>query len=607
MMKLSHTIVRLLAAVGTIVIGTIFVVLTIFIIVKPQSKQQVFALNPTALSILEITKVPTRVPFQLTSTPISASPTNVVSEQAVKLSSPTHQNVSSPQINWFVQPNESVEQISQLPNINTILDNQSLSNIVQQDVNQQPSLSIIENESSLSINFNRVTTVPNALQIPLFDTVESHLTSLPDSNFTVTALRLSSDGNWAQVVLVPTRVVESGWMAELNDNEIIEVLAERTNSGLWATYLYDFDEGLGEIERRIPQNFYNLASRSQIQAEQFLFPWTIGQWWYRLRKPPAWHATNAIDFQPVIRNNPIVDFVVLAPAGGFLSLVCDDGQQSTLRIAHASHTTRYLHLDGNTINRDALGQDVGRGEYLGLLYNGEVESGGACPPDDYQFHTPCGCGYGPHLHFEIAPRNAVIDGYDTEFIANAPQNTPFLSSNVPVSSNSPPLAISDFVETKEGEAVTINVLLNDSDPEGSSLSVTGVTNGSGGTVILNPDYTVTYIHNPGFYGLDTFTYTVSDGELSSTGTVTVNVVPIALVITPGDGSCPFPADHKCPEGGTPTSEPTMTSTPEPTLIPTEPVILPTKSSVLEPTLTETPTPTSTSTPIGIEVTEETRS
>jgi hypothetical protein len=42
-------------------------------------------------------------------------------------------------------------------------------------------------------------------------------------------------------------------------------------------------------------------------------------------------------------------------------------------------------------------------------------------------------------------------------------------------------------------------------------------------VVVNADGTVTYTPDPGFSGVDTFTYTVSDGTTTATGTVTVTV------------------------------------------------------------------------------------
>ncbi len=70
-----------------------------------------------------------------------------------------------------------------------------------------------------------------------------------------------------------------------------------------------------------------------------------------------------------------------------------------------------------------------------------------------------------------------------------------------------------------------DLLGNDTDANNDTLTIDSVTSGTGGTVVLNGDGTVTFTPNNGFNGAAAnFTYTVSDGTaISSTATVTVNV------------------------------------------------------------------------------------
>ncbi len=91
-----------------------------------------------------------------------------------------------------------------------------------------------------------------------------------------------------------------------------------------------------------------------------------------------------------------------------------------------------------------------------------------------------------------------------------------------VDNNHPPVAVDDSSSTPKNTSVNIDVLDNDSDQDGDTLTVTGVTQGSNGTVTINSDGTVTYTPNSGFTGTDTFTYTISDGN-SGTDTATVTV------------------------------------------------------------------------------------
>ena len=88
--------------------------------------------------------------------------------------------------------------------------------------------------------------------------------------------------------------------------------------------------------------------------------------------------------------------------------------------------------------------------------------------------------------------------------------------------NQNPTPMDDVIGTSEDDAVTIDVLTNDSDPDGDPLTVTGATDGANGSTVVNGDGTITYTPDPGTTGPDSFTYTVSDGN-GGTGTATVNV------------------------------------------------------------------------------------
>lgn len=90
--------------------------------------------------------------------------------------------------------------------------------------------------------------------------------------------------------------------------------------------------------------------------------------------------------------------------------------------------------------------------------------------------------------------------------------------------NDPPAAVNDSVATPKNTLVVISVLANDTDVEGSPLTVSTVTVPANGTAVINADNTVTYTPNTDFVGLDTFSYTANDGDADSgPATVTVNV------------------------------------------------------------------------------------
>ncbi len=88
--------------------------------------------------------------------------------------------------------------------------------------------------------------------------------------------------------------------------------------------------------------------------------------------------------------------------------------------------------------------------------------------------------------------------------------------------NDGPSAADDSVTTDEDVPVSIDVLGNDSDVDGDTLTVTEAS-AANGTVEIAADGTLTYTGNPNFNGTDTISYTISDGDLTAAAEVTVTV------------------------------------------------------------------------------------
>jgi hypothetical protein len=90
------------------------------------------------------------------------------------------------------------------------------------------------------------------------------------------------------------------------------------------------------------------------------------------------------------------------------------------------------------------------------------------------------------------------------------------------------VAVADTATTPAGTPVTLDLLANDSDPDGDPLTLTGVTLPAHGTLAVNPDQSVTYTPAAGFAGEDGFAYTVADGRGGSAvgeATMTVQAPP----------------------------------------------------------------------------------
>ena len=102
--------------------------------------------------------------------------------------------------------------------------------------------------------------------------------------------------------------------------------------------------------------------------------------------------------------------------------------------------------------------------------------------------------------------------------------------------NDAPVAKPDIASTQEDKPVTLNVLANDSDVDGDSLSVTSAS-ASNGSVTVNADGTLTYTPKANFSGSDSITYTISDGHGgTASSTVALSVTPVADVPLLNSGS-----------------------------------------------------------------------
>ncbi|MEM7533600.1 MAG: Ig-like domain-containing protein [Chloroflexota bacterium] len=84
--------------------------------------------------------------------------------------------------------------------------------------------------------------------------------------------------------------------------------------------------------------------------------------------------------------------------------------------------------------------------------------------------------------------------------------------------NSAPDARDDVVVTPEDTTATLDVLANDFDSDGNTLTVSIVDAPKHGTASVNADYTILYTPTAGYTGPDTMRYQVSDGAPPEPGT-----------------------------------------------------------------------------------------
>ena len=108
--------------------------------------------------------------------------------------------------------------------------------------------------------------------------------------------------------------------------------------------------------------------------------------------------------------------------------------------------------------------------------------------------------------------------------------------------NTPPVAVNDTATVFENSTDNqIDVLANDYDPDGDTLTITAVTQPASG-VSSHDDAYAYYTPQIGYIGSDFFTYTITDGHGgNASASVFITVVPL--------NSPPYPPSHPIPENG----------------------------------------------------------
>jgi outer membrane protein OmpA-like peptidoglycan-associated protein len=120
------------------------------------------------------------------------------------------------------------------------------------------------------------------------------------------------------------------------------------------------------------------------------------------------------------------------------------------------------------------------------------------------------------------PHKTTVDTYTWSAVTNT------TTLGAKTYANRGPAAVNDSVNATCGSPITINVLGNDTDPDGDTLTITSVTNPGKGTAVISGGRIVyTPAAGASCSGGDSFTYTVSDGK-GGTATATVNVALTAL-------------------------------------------------------------------------------
>lgn len=289
-----------------------------------------------------------------------------------------------------------------------------------------------QTKALVTIDFDRVRPVPPEWRLPIIGAMEEAPDLLAsEKSYTISAFR--EYDNWMYAIAVPVRIVEARWEVELRSEDIIELLGRRIEDGR-LEFAVAGTESYSNLANTVPSAFGNFTSAvftdSSPEAITYQFPWPQDQPWY---KTQGWHGGNGLDFQPVRRETPSIHLLVTAAAYGYLREICDDGHQSTLELRHrdgnTDYTTKYLHLNRHTIERNALlNRDISRGQLMAELYNGN-QGQGYSGGNWYQYNTACGRGEAAHLHFVAPNQSITINGYQISTVASSAFATQYVSSN----------------------------------------------------------------------------------------------------------------------------------------------------------------------------------
>ena len=107
-----------------------------------------------------------------------------------------------------------------------------------------------------------------------------------------------------------------------------------------------------------------------------------------------------------------------------------------------------------------------------------------------------------------------------------------LTVNNPTPTNNPPVANDDSRSADVNQTININVLSNDTDPDGDDLDLASVNSPSGGTIVdYDIETGVVEYKTPATAGTYYFDYTVTDGQATDVATVTI-------IVNPGPQTCP---------------------------------------------------------------------
>ncbi|NVJ68152.1 MAG: cadherin-like domain-containing protein [Gammaproteobacteria bacterium] len=224
-----------------------------------------------------------------------------------------------------------------------------------------------------------------------------------------------------------------------------------------------------------------------------------------------------------------------------ISVLSSDTSQLTLQVSYEQTNT--CQINASSLTRlSAQNVNAQTGEQLLLEYQLTNNDDSNCTATNYQLSQSLHNGFNGSLDINqvtLAPKQSQLirqtinvgtstdaATYSLGINANRENDSAAAYYQVTVlasNSNNAPNANNDSLVLTQKSSASIQVLNNDSDPEGDSIYVVSTTQGSKGSVSINADGSLKYTPSKRFKSSDSFSYTISDGQLTSSATVSVSL------------------------------------------------------------------------------------
>ncbi len=221
----------------------------------------------------------------------------------------------------------------------------------------------------------------------------------------------------------------------------------------------------------------------------------------------------------MVFSKPIINSGTVSPGDSVGTLV--------LKVNYPSDSTTVVNIDLEGADRD---------EYDLLDIDGNATLQGTLNINLLNNYLP-----GEGELFEIMKFSARTDSFDVvngknicncNFFAVQYTDT---SVRLEAYAVAPPQAEEDTISARQDEPVEINVLVNDTDPDGDTLTVIFVGAPSHGTAVVSGDSTITYTPETGFVGLDTMLYVIR----KRSGCIDSSIAIVDVLSTVGIEEMPF--------------------------------------------------------------------